>query len=52
MPEVGQMSARAKVHRVLITHLAAGRDPNVDTAPLVRKWFDGPVEIARDLDRY
>jgi len=55
MPEVGQMSARAKVHRVLITHLVAGRDPNVDTAPLVagvRKWFDGPVEIARDLDRY
>jgi ribonuclease BN (tRNA processing enzyme) len=53
--QVGQMAARAKVHRVLITHLVAGRDPDVDTAPLVagvRKWFDGSVEIARDLDRY
>jgi len=53
--QFGQMAARAKVHRVVITHLVAGRDPNVDTAPLVagvRKWFDGPVEIARDLSRY
>ena len=53
--QVGQMAAKAKVHRVVITHLVAGRDPNVDTAPLVagvRKWFDGPVEIATDLSRY
>ena len=53
--QVGQMAAKAEVHRVVITHLVAGRDPNVDTAPLVagvRKWFDGPVEIATDLSRY
>ena len=53
--QVGQMAAKAKVRRVVITHLVAGRDPNVDTAPLiagVRKWFDGPVEIAADLNRY
>ena len=43
------------MHRVVITHLVAGRDPNIDTAPFVagvRKWFDGPVEIAADLNRY
>jgi ribonuclease BN (tRNA processing enzyme) len=53
--QVGQMAASAKVRRVVITHLVAGRDPNVDTAPYVagvRKWFDGPVEIATDLNRY
>ena len=53
--QVGQMAAKAKVRRVVITHLVAGRDPNIDTAPLVtgvRKWFDGPVEIAADLNRY
>ena len=53
--QVGQMAARAKVKRVVITHLVAGRDPNVDTAPYVagvKKWFDGPVEIATDLNRY
>ena len=53
--QVGQMAAAAKVKRVVITHLVAGRDPNVDTAPYVagvRKWFDGPVEIAADLNRY
>jgi ribonuclease BN (tRNA processing enzyme) len=49
------MAAKAKVHRVVITHLVAGRNPDVDTAPYVagvKKWFDGPVEIATDLARY
>lgn len=53
--QVGQMAAKAKVRRVVITHLVAGRDPNVDTSPLVagvRKWYNGPVEIAADLNRY
>jgi ribonuclease BN (tRNA processing enzyme) len=53
--QVGQMAAKAKVKRIVITHLVAGRDPNVDTTPLVagvRKWFEGPVEIAADLNRY
>jgi ribonuclease BN (tRNA processing enzyme) len=53
--QVGQMAAKARVHRVVITHLVAGRDPDIDTAPFVagvRKWFDGPVEIAADLSRY
>ncbi len=53
--QVGQMAAKAKVHRVVITHLVAGRDPNIDTAPFVagvHKWFEGPVEIAVDLNRY
>jgi ribonuclease BN (tRNA processing enzyme) len=52
--QVRQMAAKAKVKRVVITHLVAGRDPNVDTAPYVagvKKWFDGPVEIATDLNR-
>ena len=53
--QVGQMAAKAKVRRVLITHLVAGRDPDVDIAPYVagvRRWFDGPVEVATDLHRY
>lgn len=53
--QVGQMAAEAKVRRVVITHLVAGRGPDVDTAPYVaaiRKWYDGPVEIADDLNRY
>jgi len=53
--QVGQMAAKAKVRRVVITHLVAGRDPNVDTSPLVagvRKWYEGPVEIAVDLNHY
>ncbi len=53
--QVGQMAAKARVKRVVITHLVAGRDPNVDTAPYVagvKKWFNGPVEIAADLSRY
>jgi ribonuclease BN (tRNA processing enzyme) len=53
--QVGQMAAKAKVKRVVITHLVAGRNPNVDTAPYVagvKKWFSGPVEIADDLNRY
>jgi ribonuclease BN (tRNA processing enzyme) len=53
--QVGEMAAKAKVKRVVITHLVAGRDPNVDTAPYVagvKKWFSGPVEIATDLNRY
>jgi ribonuclease BN (tRNA processing enzyme) len=53
--QVGQIASRAKVRRVVITHLVAGRDPNVDTSPLVagvRKEFEGPVEIATDLNRY
>jgi ribonuclease BN (tRNA processing enzyme) len=53
--QVGQMAAAAKVRRVVITHLVAGRGPNIDTAPLVadvRKWFEGPVEVAADLNRY
>lgn len=53
--QVGQMAAKAKVHRVVITHLVAGRNPDGDTAPYVagvRKWFAGPVEIAADLNRY
>lgn len=53
--QVGQMAAKAKVKRVVVTHLVAGRNPDVDTAPYVagvKKWFSGPVEIADDLDRY
>jgi ribonuclease BN (tRNA processing enzyme) len=53
--QVGQMAANAQVRRVVNTHLVAGRDPNVDTSPLVagvRKWFSGPVEIAAVLNWY
>ena len=53
--QVGRMAAKAKVGRVVITHLVAGRDPGVDTAPYVagiKARYDGPVEIASDLDRY
>jgi len=53
--QVGQMAAKAQVKRVVITHLVAGRGANVDTASYVagvKKWFDGPVEIADDLDRF
>ena len=53
--QVGQMAAKAEVHRVVITHLVVGRDPNIDTAQFVagvHKWFNGPVEIAADLNRY
>ena len=53
--QVGQMAAKAKVGRVVITHLVAGREPDVDTAPYaaeIEKWYAGPVEIADDLDRF
>ncbi|MFO1503223.1 MAG: MBL fold metallo-hydrolase [Steroidobacteraceae bacterium] len=53
--QVGEIAAKAQVRRVVITHLVAGRDPNVDTAPFVagvRKIYTGPVEIANDLNRY
>lgn len=53
--QVAETATKANVRRVVITHLVAGRDPNVDTSPLVaavRKGYSGPVEIAADLSRY
>ncbi len=53
--QVGKMASKAKVGRVVITHLVAGRKPDVATDSYVaeiRKWYSGPVEIADDLNRY
>jgi ribonuclease BN (tRNA processing enzyme) len=53
--QVGKMAAEAKVGRVVITHLVASRRPDVSTDSYVaeiRKSYNGPVEIANDLDRY
>ena len=53
--QVGKMASEAKVGRVVITHLVAGRRPDVSTDPYVaeiRKSYSGPVEIAADLNRY
>jgi ribonuclease BN (tRNA processing enzyme) len=53
--QLGEMAAEAKVSRLVVTHLVIGRDPNIPTAPYVdriKKLYDGPVEIADDLDRF
>ena len=53
--QVGKMASEAKVGRVVITHLVTGRKPDVDTDTYVaeiHKWYDGPVEVADDLNRY
>lgn len=53
--QVGQMAAKAKVARVVITHLVAGRGPDATNDAYlaeIHKWYSGPVEIADDLNRY
>jgi ribonuclease BN (tRNA processing enzyme) len=53
--QIGEMASKAKVGRVVITHLVPSRKPDVTTDSYVaeiRKLYGGPVEIADDLNRY
>lgn len=52
--EIGKMAARAKVKKVVVTHVVVGEgDPPV--APYIdeiRDLFDGDVAVAEDLDQF
>jgi ribonuclease BN (tRNA processing enzyme) len=53
--QIGKMASEAKVGRVVITHLVPSRRPDVTTDSYVaeiRESYNGPVEIANDLNRY
>jgi ribonuclease BN (tRNA processing enzyme) len=43
-PAVGELAARTRVGRVLLTHLQMGFDPE-ETVASVRARYDGPVEL-------
>lgn len=53
--EVGKIAARAGVKMVVLTHLAPGLDETLDHSVFttgVRKFYDGPVVAAQDLDQF
>ncbi len=53
--EIGKLAKAAGVKQVVLTHLVPGNDGERDLTPYTRgisQYFDGPVLIARDLDRH
>lgn len=53
--EVGRMASRAQVKRVVLTHIVPGLDGESGTSQYmtgVRKYYEGPVTLGRDLDEY
>src|SRR3954463_7182810 len=53
--EVGQMAAKAGVKAVVLTHLSPTVDPKEDYGrypAAVRKFFNGPISIAKDLQKF
>jgi ribonuclease BN (tRNA processing enzyme) len=53
--EVGHLAARAQVKQVVLTHLSPGMDAESDTDGYVAgidEHYQGPVSVARDLDRF
>ena len=53
--QVGQMAARAGVKSVVLTHLVPGVDGERNLGVYrdgVRRHFNGPVSVARDLERF
>jgi ribonuclease BN (tRNA processing enzyme) len=45
--QAGEIATAAGAHRILVTHLAPGADPD-ETLAYVRSTFEGPVELATD----
>lgn len=53
--EIGKMAQKASVKAVVLTHVVPGDDGETDEAPYVagvRKYYNGPVTLARDLMRF
>lgn len=52
--DVGELATRAKVKTVVLTHLTPkfSSDDYTAEALEVRKYYDGPVIVARDLDTF
>ncbi|MGP1674602.1 MAG: hypothetical protein ACTS8Z_05255, partial [Candidatus Limnocylindrales bacterium] len=43
-PAVGALGVRARVGRILLTHLQMGFDPT-ETIASVRELYDGPIDL-------
>lgn len=53
--QVGDLASRAKVKKVVVTHLAPGTTSPADIDRYIKdieRRFNGPAAIANDLDRY
>jgi len=53
--DVGRLAVTAKVGEVVLSHIVPGWDEETDLGVYSRgvaKVFDGPVHVARDLDRF
>lgn len=53
--EVGRLATRAHVKMVVLTHIVPSSDTAAEDAALlagVKRWYDGPVVLGRDLDRF
>ncbi|HTU12092.1 MAG TPA: MBL fold metallo-hydrolase [Allosphingosinicella sp.] len=53
--QIGRLAARARVERVVLTHLAPGMDEEPDTRGYttgISAHYRGPVTVANDLDRF
>ena len=52
--QVGELASRAKVKKVVVTHLAGGGQSSAIAGYLteIKRKFDGPAAVAEDLDRY
>jgi ribonuclease BN (tRNA processing enzyme) len=53
--EVGKLAASAGVRQVVLTHLSPGMDDETDLSGYsrgIQPIYQGPVHVARDLDRY
>jgi ribonuclease BN (tRNA processing enzyme) len=53
--EVGKLASRAKVKRVVLTHMILAGDDDADLrhyADGVNKFYSGPVDLAKDLKQF
>lgn len=53
--DIGRLARSARVRQVVLTHLVPGNDGETDLSAYSRgiaEFFDGPVMVARDLDRF
>jgi hypothetical protein len=53
--DIGKMAAKADVKAVVMTHLGPSVDPNDDYQRYIgeaKKYFSGPITIARDLMKF
>jgi len=53
--QIGRLAAKAGVKQVVLTHVAPGMDDETDLSGYsagLENFYDGPVKLARDLDRF